>query len=259
MANQVLGKYLEEFAVVGLLLTFLYVIIAKAISTTGLFAAVFAGLTLKNQGKNIEPKAYLVLKAAALVALIIMALIIVKVFVLTGRYVAGLSWVLLVLGAFYFATLLAKKDKKLALIASLIIIALCLGFVKNILPKRQGYNYMQEAVAWLQANNTENQPVFYEESRMRYYASAPFTAAYTDTDGLLDAYIANQSIHQYTYLLVNYSASRPERIDKLMKQLPEYREIKRFNAHKNKKATLVLKRDAKFLNRDTKFLKRDDK
>ena len=242
MSSQVLGKYLEEYAVTGLLLIFVYAIIAKTISATGLFAAIFAGFTLKNRGKNIEPKAYLILKAAAIIALVSMALIIVKVFVLSGRYVAGLSWILLILGAFYFASLHITKDKKIALITSMIVVALCLGLVINILPKHQGYNYMQDAVTWIKAHNTLNKPVFYEESRMRYYAGVPFIGAFGKTEGLLNTLISDKTIQQYDYLIINDSASSPERAAYLAKMLPQYREIKRFSAYKNKKSILIFKR-----------------
>ena len=242
MSSQVLGKYLEEFAVVGLLLIFIYVMIAKLISATGIFAAVFAGLTLKNHGANIQPKTYVVLKTTVVIALISMALIIVKVFVLSGRYVAGLSWILLVLGAFYFATLLAKKDKKNALIASLIVIALCLGFVKNILPKRQGYNYMQQAVTWVKANNTYNKPVFYDEKRLRYFAGEPFLAEGFDGWPLLLTKINDVSIEQYAYLIVSHSNKNPERKQYLKQHLPNHQEVASFNSVKSKNSIVIYQR-----------------
>jgi hypothetical protein len=241
MSSQVLGKYLEEFAVIGLLLTFIYIIIVKTISATGIFAAVFAGLALKNHGTNIETKAYFVLKTTAFVALISMALIIVKVFVLSGRYVAGLSWVLLVLGAFYFAALLASNQKRIALITSLVVIALCLGFVKNILPKRQGYNYMQEAVAWLSKNNTQNLPVFYDEKRLRYYASAPFTNDSDDWESLSKKF-QSASIHHYGYLMLRHSSKYPERKQYLKDHLPSYQEIASFNSVKSKNSIVIYQR-----------------
>lgn len=242
MSSQVLGKYLEEFAVAGLLLTFIYVMIAKIISATGIFAAVFAGLTLKNHDPNIEPKAYLVLKVTAIIALISMALIIVKVFVLSGRYVAGLGWILLALGAFYFAALLAKEDKKNALIASLIVIALCLGFVKNVLPKRQGYNYMQEAVAWVKANNTDNNPVFYNAPRLRYYAGVPFLGKWDDNWGIVLSEIKSESLYRYEYLMISHSSNYP--IGKLIvsEKLPMFVEIKRFYDVKQKKSVVIYKK-----------------
>ena len=241
MSNQVLGKYLEEFAVIGLLLTFIYIMIAKTISATGLFAAVLAGLTLKNHGTNIQPKTYLVLKTTAVIALISMALIIIKVFVLSGRYVAALSWVLLVLGAFYFAALLANKDRKLTLIASLIVIALCLGLVKNILPKRQGYNYMQEAVAWLNKNNTQRLPVFYDDKRLRYYANAPFIHDSDDWESLSNK-IQYASIHDYGYLVINHSSKHPERKLFLKQHLLSYQEIASFNSVKSKNSIVIYQR-----------------
>lgn len=239
MSQQVLGKYLEDFAVTGLLLTFFYVMIAKTISATGFFAVVFAGFALKNGGENIEPKTYTVLKTAAIIAAISMALIIIKVFVLSGRYVTGLSWILLVVGAFYFAKLHANKDKKLALIASLIMLALCLGFVKNILPKRAGYNYQQEAVAWIKANNPSVKSVFYDDSRMRYYAGAPFVGTGKDSWAIVTSAIQNQSIQQYDFLLINHSVEHPEREKLITEKLAQYSEVKRFFSHNTKKTVII--------------------
>ncbi len=239
MSSQVLGKYLEEFALAGLLLTFIYVMIAKIISATGLFAAVFAGFALKNHGTDIEPKAYLVLKATAIIALISLALIIVKVFVLSGRYAAGLSWILLVLGAFYFAVLLDIKDKKIAMITSLIVVALCLGFVKNILPKRQGYNYMQEAVTWVKQHNIEQKPVFYDESRLRYYATEPFTGATPDPWKETLIKMKMGYFNRYTFLLISHSTKAQSRESELRRLKPRYREIARFPDEKKRKFIVI--------------------
>ncbi len=242
MSSQVLEKYLEEFAVMGLLITFLYVMVVKTIFTTGILASVFAGLTLKNGGAHIEPKAYVVLKTTAVIALISMALIIVKVFVLSGRYIAGLSWILLVLGAFYFAVLLANKNKKIALIASLIVIVLCLGLVKNILPKRQGYNYMQDAVSWLKENNVENKPVFYDEPRLRYYAGAPFVGKWSDDWGIIISAIEDRSVYNYDYLIINHTSEYPERELIILEKLPMFIEIKRLNDIQKKKSIAIYKK-----------------
>lgn len=242
MSSQVLGNYLEEFAMMSLLITFLYVIAVKTISTTGILASIFAGLTLKNNGANIEPKSYVVLKTTAVIALITMALIIVKVFVLSGRYVAGLSWILLVLGAFYFAVLLANIDKKTALIASFIVIVLCLGLVKNILPKRQGYNYMQDAVSWLKVNNVENKPVFYDETRMRYYAGERFNGTWGDNWAKLLAEINAGNINQYKYIVISHSIKYPKRPQEVTMLLPQYAPLKTFFDTKSKKAVVIYKK-----------------
>ncbi len=242
MSSQVLGKYLEEFAVIGLLLTFIYVMIVKIISATGIFAAIFSGITLKNHGANIEPKAYLVLKTTMIIALISMALIIIKVFVLSGRYVAGLSWVLLALGAFYFAALLASKQKRIALIASLVVIALCLGLVKNILPKRQGYNYMQEAVAWLNKNNTQHLPVFYDDPRLRYYANLSYNGRWVDNWEYVTNAIRDKSIHRFDFLVISHKKNNPETEAGMQRLLPEYREIYRTNSGKDKKSVAIYKK-----------------
>jgi hypothetical protein len=222
---------------------------AKAISSTGLINVGLAMFTIKSRYQLMDAQAFRVLRAAAMIAIINMALIITKTFVLSGRYVLALSLILMIFAAFYLADLFkylgAKpiKDRYLKWLTIALVAFMLLSFVKNILPKAEGYNYMQDAVAWVKTNNQENKPVFYEESRMRYYAGAPFIEAYGETESLLDHYISNQSIKQYDYLLLNDSSNKPERINALMKKLPQYREIKRFNAYKNKKAVIVLKRN----------------
>jgi hypothetical protein len=146
-----------------------------------------------------------------------------------------------VLGAFYFATLLASKQKRTALIASLVVIALCLGLVKNILPKRQGYNYMQEAVAWLNKNNTQQLPVFYDEKRLRYYANAPFINDSDDWKSLSNK-IQSASIHDYGYLVISHSSKHPERKQFLKDHLPSYQEIASFNSVKSKNSIVIYQR-----------------
>jgi hypothetical protein len=245
MSQQVLGKYLEDFATQGLLLTFIYVMIAKAISSTGIINAGLAMFTIKSRRQLMNDQAFRVLRAAAIIAIINMALIITKTFVLSGRYVLALSLILMIFAAFYLADLFkyleskSNKDRSLKWLTIALVAFMLLSFVKNILPKAEGYNYMQDAVAWVKANNKENKLVFYDDSRVRYYAGAPFVGTGIDSWSAVTTAIENQSIQQYNFLLINLSAKHPEREKLIAEKLAQYNEVKRFSSHKAKKTLII--------------------
>tara|TARA_B110000902_G_scaffold114065_1_gene134287 strand:- start:454 stop:1035 length:582 start_codon:yes stop_codon:yes gene_type:complete len=177
MSDQVLGHYLDEYAVSGLLLTFAYVIIVKNLTTLGLVSVVLIGMYLKNKFDLINSDVKRVLAATAIICLLNMALIITKVFVLSSRYVVALTLILLIVSALYlgylFKEVTEKSNKRTILIVSIVTIIMCLSIFKNVLSKGGGYNYTQAAVTWVKARH-DKQRVFYEDSRMRYYAGEPF-------------------------------------------------------------------------------------
>lgn len=246
MSHLVLGNYLEEFAIPGLMLTFLYVIAVKAISTTGVITFVLGVLGIKHHRPLIENKSYRILVAAMFVALLNMALIITKVFVLSGRYVVALSLVLMVLASFYFAQLLkeTKRDNnkiKHWFIVILFIIML-FGLVKNLTPKQDGYNYQQDAVTWLNKHNVTNLPVFYDDPRMRYYADYSFNGRWIDNWKYLNDAINDNSIQQFTFVVVNHEADKPRTEVEVISLLPNYREIYRTGNIKNNKSVAIYKK-----------------
>jgi hypothetical protein len=246
MSHLVLGNYLEEFAVPGLMLTFLYVIVLKAISTTGVVTFLLGMFSIKNHHTLVDKKSYQILIATMLIALLNMAFIITKVFVLSGRYVVALSLIMMVLASFYFAQLLkeAKNENnkiKHWFIAILLII-MVLGFVKNLIPKRDGYNYQQDAIKWLNKHNVSNLPVFYDDPRMRYYADYSFNGRWTDNWKYLNDAINNNSIQQYPFVVINHEADQPKTDVEALTLLPNYREIYRTGNIKNNKSVAIYKK-----------------
>jgi hypothetical protein len=246
MSELVLGKYLEEFAVQGLLLTFIYVMIAKTITAAGLINLGLAAYTYRARNYLMNAQAFQVLKAMAIIATINMALIITKVFVLSSRYAIALGLIVMILASFKLADLLkylnttsTSKEKKLKWLTAAILIFMLLGAVKNILPKAEGYNYMQDAGAWVKVNNKENKPVFYDDSRVRYYAGAPFIGTWNDGWAIVISAVNDGSINQYDYLLISHSIKRPELEKVIVEKLPKFKEVRRFNSTKSKKYIVI--------------------
>lgn len=114
-----------------------------------------------------------------------------------------------------------------------------LSVLKVCLPKTKGYNYQQDAVAWVKSNNKDSKPVFYDESRMRYYANVNFISPPPDNWLNTLSLLKNGQINQYQYLLINFSRSQADRKLYIEKELPEYSNVMNFYDAKAKKHTAV--------------------
>jgi hypothetical protein len=219
--------------------------IVKAISTTGLINFIMGVFTVKNRSALIESKSFQVLTAIALISLMNMALIITKVFVLSSRYVVGLAFILMVFAAFQFATILmrsagkSESRQKKPWLAVALIVFMTLSIVKNILPKAEGYNYMQDAASWVKTHNKENKPVFSDESRIRYYLGNTFTRNKGENWKVVMREIENNQIQNYEYLLISHSAKHPERKKVIAEKLPQYKEVSCFGSVKSKKSIVI--------------------
>lgn len=249
MSDLVLGKYLEEFAIPGLTLTFIYIMISKAITASGFVNLGLAALAYRAKNQLLNLPAFQVLKAVAIIATMNMALIITKVFVLSGRYVVALGLIVMIIASFkladllkYLNTALSTKDKKLKWLTIAILIFMLLGLVKNILPKSEGYNYLQDAASWVKQYNKENKPVFYDETRIRYYLDEPFTHNWGNNWKVVEKAIENESIKNYEILMISHSKKRSEQERFIAEKLPEYSEIKRFSQSKNKKSIVIYRK-----------------
>jgi len=246
MSTSVLGKYLEEFAVEGLLLTFIYVMIIKTISTAGLVNLGLAAYTYRAKKYLMNRQTYQVLTGAAIIALVNMALIITKVFVLSGRYVIALALIIMILASFKLADLykhlntsLTDREKKLKWVAVAITFLMLFGILKNISPKAEGYNYLQSAASWVKKYNIESKPVFYDETRIRYYLDEPFTHKWGDTWNIVTTAINNNTINNYDLLMISHTRKHPEYETYIANQLPDYVQVKRFNSVKKSKSIVI--------------------
>jgi len=242
MSREVLGRYLDEFAIPGLLLTFLYVLASKIITATGLIGTGLAILELKHISTKIQPVVKMIMITIGSIALISMGLIIIKVFVLSSRYVVSLAWILLIFASFYLTSLSLSSSKKVRIIFIVICIILGLCFIKNILPKREGYNYMQNAVTWLKIKNTTNTSVFYDDTRMIYYSKSPFIGKWSNSWQTTLSAIEKGTIKNYDFLLVSHSKKHSSQLNIIKENLPEYLEINRFNNYKAKKFIVIYAR-----------------
>ena len=118
-----------------------------------------------------------------------------------------------------------------------------LGFVKNLMPKKQGYNYMQDAITWLQSNkNPDALQVFYNDPRLRYYANEPFIGSWAN-NWLYTEITLRTSYKKFKYLAIMNSNNNHDNSAFMKSNYPEYKELIRFYDNKKNKFVSIYQRD----------------
>lgn len=238
MAKDVLERYLDEFAVEGILITFAFILISKTIVATGYIPTTLAYFGIKAKSNTMTPLGKRILLLLLIIGITTASLIIIKRFVLSKRYLVTLVWVLLIFASFQIAKLSKQNNSKSRFLVIALSVCMVLGLIKNALPKRDGYNYEQAAVSWLNAKNPTQKTVFYHNSRLRFYANANFQAFGNFWDAFT-AKIESQQASPYDYLVINISKRDQDKLTWLANNLPNYQEIKRFYAPAQKKYCAV--------------------
>jgi len=160
--------------------------------------------------------------------------------------VVGLGFIVMIFASFYLAYLInqsqtstIKPAKKWLIYA--ILIFMVLSGIKNVLPKRDGYNYMQEAVAWAHHNKIDSSNTFYNDSRLRHYANAKFIGTWNNNDLRLLTAINNNELSDYQFLMLAYSDTK-EASELINNGSIQFKQIKRFNNNNKRKIVTVYQR-----------------
>lgn len=246
MATEVLGQPLESYAWMGLVLTLIMIATTKSVLVAGWLPAMLVAFYYKTIQKTMAPDAIKILMLTALIALINAILIIMKVNLLSSRYVIFFGFITIIFASFAASALLEKwQHTQLGIGNKLIIVFAALfiliSFVLNILPKYEGYNYQKTATDYVKLHNTENKKVFYVSPRARFYAGAAYAGRGYDYWEFTQTAITDGSIYGYEYLVINLDIddNTASREAVLKDKLTNYKLIKIVYGHKNKKRMLI--------------------
>ncbi len=249
LAKDVLGEPLEKFAWMSLILTFISISIIKCISVAGWMPPILVWIKYTKIKQMLAADVQQILMACAMITLVNALLIILKVNILTSRYVIFFGFVLIVLTTFavraIYENLQSNKLNKIDNLAALITVALIsVGIISNILPKENGYNYQKEAVDFVKTQNTANKKVFYVSPRARYYAGEAYLDRGYDYWEFTQRAISDGSVYQYDYLVINLDINEETRLREkvLEEKLSQYELIKIIYGYKNKKRMLIYKK-----------------
>lgn len=248
IATLVLGSFLEEYSMLMLLTGLLAILVIKCLFSAGWIAIALLVMKLREASTTIAPDTLKIFYWVIALAILNAALILINVYVLSGRYIVSLGFMILILSAFCLAYLIMNLKKRRHKVSLMIIsIALSLTFISNLLPKKTGYNYEQDAVAWIKKiEKPHDSRIFYVSPRARYYANAPYQGRGYDYWDYTQQAIADGSIYTYDYLVINLNSSdvtaQKESKKVLTQKLSQYQLIHTVYGFKNKKNILIYKK-----------------
>ncbi len=246
MASQVLGEFLEDYAMMGFVLTLVSIAIIKCLSVAGWLPTLLVFVNYNKIKQIMSEDARYVLLVVASLAFINALLILFKVNLLSSRYVIAFGFIVLIFAAFSLQILienwqlkqLRPREKVLLIIT---VIAISFGITSNCLTKKPGYNYHQDAVSYVRSIQEANSKVFYVSPRARFYAGEAYAGRRYDYWQFTEQAIQNGSIYQYDYLVINLdiNSQSTDREKVIAQKLTEYKLIKVIHGYKNKKRMLI--------------------
>jgi len=249
VGKQILGDFLDEYGLFGLILTLLGIVLVKSMSTVGWLSTILLVLTRKTAFSAVNSDSFRIVLWVSILALINAYVIILSTFILSGRYLIALAFMLLILAAFSMESLVKRLKSASGylriLLVLIIVTVMSMGVLSNLASKKHGYNYEQNAVSYVKQLQPAPNNVFYVSPRARYYAGAQYAGRGYNYWEFIQHAIADGTIQQYDYLVLNMNCGHPEREKILLDALPSHRLIKEFMGFKGKKKIMIFSRTQK--------------
>jgi hypothetical protein len=247
MRDQVIGEPFKEFAWFTFLLSLFSISVIKCLSVAGWSPAILALSNTRQSRDALDKDTFKVLSVFAVITWLIACLIILKVNLLSGRYVVLFGFVLIAVASVVAEVHLqqwrrAKLSNKALLVIGAIVVLV--GFIGNVLPKRDGYHYEINAVQYVQSAASNQQAVLYTSEKQRFYAQKPYEDRYYDEWQYLVERIEDGRVNQYEFVVINLNlkADSAAKEAYLQTRLTQFNQDKVFYGYKNKKRTFVYRR-----------------
>lgn len=246
IGDSVLGSFLSDYGMQGLILTLIAIIFGKITAASGWLALILAVIYGKISALKLNNDARRLLIWVASLGLLNLWVILLCNFILPSRLAIPIAWIIFIFGAFTLNSLYVKWQrsapvlKRKLLWAAVIVLTLQLSI--TLKPRPAHYNDEQDAVAWINQNTAAASKVFYDNPRLRYYAGLPFVdRGIADWDRVSKA-IDDGSIKSYNYLVIHMDNRRPEREKYLYQAVPQHL-VATINSSKNRRILIFALKD----------------
>jgi hypothetical protein len=233
---QVLGKWIDDYALQGLLLTLGWVVVSKVILAAGIAQSLLCIFTIYNRRVISGLSAGPILVGFIMIGFINSIFILLNNFLLSERMTSPLAFAIQICAAYGLVELYRnfQETKKKSILISFFIVAILLAgqLGKTLWPLDRGDRYELDAVKWLESYKKPQQKVFYDSMRLRYYAGE-----YHDSENIewesVQKLFAQNDMRKYDYIVVTISRKNPEKLKFLNTRLGKA--IKQFdNGRKNR-------------------------
>lgn len=249
MRDQVIGEPFKEFAWFTFLLSLFSISIIKCFFVAGWSPVILALSNTRQSRDALDKDTFKVLSLFAVITWVVACLIILKVNLLSGRYVVLFGFVLIAVASVVAEAHLqqwrrAKLSNKSVLVIGAMIVLM--GLIGNVLPKRDGYHYEINAVQYVQQSlvDSKAKTVLYTSPKQRFYAQKPYEGRGYDEWQYLVERIEDGRVNQYEFVVINLNlkADSAEKETYLQTRLTQFKQDKIFYGYKKKKRTFVYRR-----------------
>lgn len=258
LMGNVLGGYSADYGLIGLVATLLSIFVLKMINLIGwpiigLYALNHTNKDARAPAWQMQTDTRIIFYSVIVLASINACASLARVFILSNRYIIAVGFIAYIFAAFCLAPLISSlrtnrfSNQWQKWMTILLIVIFSLLFIKNILPKKDGYTFEQDAVAYIKQQQIANDQVFFVTDKSIFYAGASFTGRRSDHWQLIKNAIEDGTIYKYNYLMlyveVDESLADKEKIftDKLV----QYNLEKEFyGVNRKKKIMLYVKNSA---------------
>lgn len=251
--GNVLGSYFADYGLITLVVGLLTILLLKIISIISWPVIALYAVSRGHQESPILPlqgDTRIIFYSVVVISIINASASLARVFVLSNRYIVTIGFIVLVFAAFCLASLIHKLRSEAfdrpwqKWITIILIIIFSASFIKNTLPKKDGYTFEKDAVAYLKQKNITNDRIFFVTDKTVFYAGGRYNGRHSDHWKLtLDA-IKDGSIYHYDYLLLftEVDGNIADKAKVVSEQLSQYRLEKEFYGVNKKKKIMIYAR-----------------
>ncbi len=250
MMGNVLGGYFEDYGLMALvagLLSILLLKVASIISWPVIALYVLNRTQQISLALPLQADTRLIFYSVSAISIINASASMARVFVLSNRYIVTIGFIALIFAAFCLASLINKLRTNTfnrswhKWLTIGLIVTFSASYIKNTLPKKAGYTFEQDAVAYVKQKNITNDRIFFVTDKTVFYAGARFTGRHSDHWKLTIDAIKDGSIYHYDYLMLYAEADEnsAEQQKLIREQLSQYRLEKEFYGVNQKKKIML--------------------
>ncbi len=167
--KQILGKFLDEYATMCVLMSFVMITLVKTATVAGIGVLGIVCWPNRTWWASMSVHYRQTAIAVLVIGFVVSLVIILNVLVLSSRYVISSGIILLSLAAFALSNGQQTYPKAIRTIAAVLLLMLM-----NNLWDHQRSDLDRLTTNYVQSLNTQQQPVFYDTENARFYAGQPF-------------------------------------------------------------------------------------
>ncbi len=211
--NVILGQYLNDYGMPGLLLTLAYVVLIKTATSVGWPQLLFAAYSrLQCREPSANPGHAYLLGWLFAIGLINAVFIILSAFALPKRYLQPLGLIILIYAAFGATALFTRWRQKIGTrwIFPALTALLGLQLVLNLRPSDSRDHFEQNAAKWINTHVPVGSRIYYDYGRMRFYVNEDSSSREEVPLAEIERLITTGDIKQYDYLVVHVSRKERE-------------------------------------------------